>query len=86
METATKVMASGLLLLLLVNVGFAVPVHGSEDDDDCWVEDRVDYVVCVRTGRCRSICREHSYVDGRCQWGFPNLLPYCECLRSNCTS
>ncbi|CAD6333547.1 unnamed protein product [Miscanthus lutarioriparius] len=79
-------MASGLLfLLLLMNVGFALlPVYGSVDD--CWVDDRVDYAVCFKTERCRSICLGHSFVDGRCQWGFPNLLPYCQCLRSNCRS
>ncbi|KAJ1263309.1 hypothetical protein BS78_09G173700 [Paspalum vaginatum] len=79
-----KAMASGLLLfLLLMNIGgLARPFRGS--NDDCWVDDRVQYVVCMRTARCRSSCLEHGYVDGRCQWGFPNLVPICECLLPKC--
>ncbi|KAF8719502.1 hypothetical protein HU200_024227 [Digitaria exilis] len=75
-------MASGLLvLLLLVNSGLAPAVLGSED---CWVDDRVDDVVCTKTDRCRRSCVGHGFEDGRCQWGFPDLLPYCQCRRSDC--
>ncbi|CAN6337327.1 unnamed protein product [Urochloa humidicola] len=75
-------MASGLLApLLIVSLGLAPAVLGS---DDCWVDDRVHYVVCLKTDKCRSSCVEHGYVDGRCQWVFPNLLPFCQCLSPNC--
>ncbi|RCV17298.1 hypothetical protein SETIT_3G208800v2 [Setaria italica] len=84
MGMARKAMASGLLtLLLLLNSGLAPAVLGSSDDD-CWVDDHVHYVVCLKTEKCRSSCVEHGSVDGRCQWGFPNLLPFCQCLRPNC--
>ncbi|WVZ98907.1 hypothetical protein U9M48_044277 [Paspalum notatum var. saurae] len=84
MEMTSRAMASGLLLsLLLMNIGLvARPVLGS--NDNCWVDGRVPYVVCTRAARCRSSCLEHGYVDGRCQWGFPNLVPICECLLPKC--
>ncbi|CAL4894033.1 unnamed protein product [Urochloa decumbens] len=85
MEMTRKAMASGLLaLLLLVISGLAPAVLGS---DDCWVKDRVHYLVCLKTAKCRSSCVENGNLDGRCQRGFPNLLPFCECLippNTNC--
>ncbi|OEL12576.1 hypothetical protein BAE44_0026407 [Dichanthelium oligosanthes] len=79
MEMTRKAMASGLLVtLLLVGSGLAPSVLGS---GDCWVDDRVHYVMCLKTAICRNTCQLHGYVDGRCQWGFPNLVPFCQCLR-----
>ncbi|AQK94424.1 hypothetical protein Zm00014a_022857 [Zea mays] len=79
MEATSKAMASGLLvLLLLINTGFVLPVHS----EDCWADTRV---ICTKTHNCRDdTCAGRGMPDGRCHWEFPNLVPFCQCLRPNC--
>ncbi|KAL6609818.1 hypothetical protein ACP70R_039787 [Stipagrostis hirtigluma subsp. patula] len=82
MEMTRKAMASGLLLwLLLVHSDLAPSAVGW---DDCWVVDPANYLVCTKTAKCRSTCQDHGFVDGRCKWGFPDLVPVCKCLRPHC--
>ncbi|KAG0518475.1 hypothetical protein BDA96_09G179000 [Sorghum bicolor] len=77
MEMTSKAMASGLLvLMLLMNIGFVLPVRA-----DCWSETSD---VCTKTHNCRSNCQGRGQADGKCKWEFPDLVPFCYCLRPNC--
>ncbi|XP_044949344.1 uncharacterized protein LOC123398973 [Hordeum vulgare subsp. vulgare] len=85
---AMKVATSGFLLwLLLTSCGLVLHVLGvgvGLGADECWVLSRDYYYYCMRTAKCRRACMEHHYVNGRCWWAFPYLLPLCECLRPKC--
>ncbi|CAD6247960.1 unnamed protein product [Miscanthus lutarioriparius] len=72
-------MASGfLVLLLLMNGGFVLPVCSK----DCWDD---THTICAKTHNCRSMCQGRGRTDGRCHWEFPNLVPFCQCWRPNCS-
>jgi hypothetical protein len=62
----------------LTAAGFVLPVHS----EDCWADTRV---ICTKTHNCRDdTCAGRGMPDGRCHWEFPNLVPFCQCLRPNC--
>ncbi|KAM3272967.1 hypothetical protein ACQJBY_042792 [Aegilops geniculata] len=86
MEILMKAAASDLLLwLLFTPCGSVSPMLGvGLEADECWVLSRVYYYYCMRTAKCRRACQEHQFIDGRCWWKFPYLVPLCECLRPKC--
>ncbi|TVU19806.1 hypothetical protein EJB05_35977, partial [Eragrostis curvula] len=74
----SKAVSSALLAWLLLVHSCLLP--SALGEDKCWVLDRDHYYYCWKTSKCRAACLEDHYVDGRCKWGFPYLLPVCQCL------
>ncbi|KAL6609821.1 hypothetical protein ACP70R_039790 [Stipagrostis hirtigluma subsp. patula] len=84
MESPRNAVAFALLAWLLLLHSCPAPcVLGA---DECWILDRHRYYYCFRTSKCRSACLDDHFVDGRCNHGFPYLLPLCECLRPECAA
>ncbi|KQK05805.1 hypothetical protein BRADI_2g22596v3 [Brachypodium distachyon] len=77
--TRKEIVSVLILCLLLVHSGPVTYVLGN--DDDCWIESP-SFAWC-KTAKCRTHCRDHGFVDGRCDWSFPNL-GVCECRYPNC--
>ncbi|KQK05803.1 hypothetical protein BRADI_2g22592v3 [Brachypodium distachyon] len=67
MGLTRKSMVSNLILCLLL-------VHSGKK--------HVPFL-CKHTAKCRGHCRDRGFVDGRCDWSFPNL-GVCECRYPNC--
>ncbi|KQK05806.1 hypothetical protein BRADI_2g22600v3 [Brachypodium distachyon] len=78
MELTRKVSIVSILILcvLLLHSG---PVLA--DNDDCWTASP-DFGWC-KTAKCRGHCVDRGFVDGRCNWKFPDL-GVCECRNPNC--
>ncbi|KAF8716896.1 hypothetical protein HU200_025997 [Digitaria exilis] len=79
---ATATPCRALLVLLIVVSTLAGAAVSTAQDEGCWKDDN-HHPICM-TEDCRLTCKDHGHEDGRCNWGWGNLIPICQCLTADC--